>query len=725
MPPVPTASLIFGNIIVMRIFSVLWQTLCHVTIWWSLATVPAAVGADLTGRQAKANEYRQEVVLDKGWKFHPGALPVEQAVASTLEDASWQTVTIPHTWLNKNSQRGVDLCIFDSAWYRLKIAIPQLIKGKRHFLRFQGSNFLTEAWLNGQKIGEHRGGHTAFHFEITDKMIFGDNVVMVHVNNELKHGQPAHYANFNQYGGLYRPVSLITVDDLHVTLNDRGSSGIRIKQGRITPDQAELSATITVRNGRAESAEAGIEVMIVDQEGKQVAVARIAKSIPAGHEIPVQVPFVVEHPRLWQGRVDPHLYFAQVKVALGDRVTDRVDQRFGIRSLVIDPERGTFLNGKRYDLHGVNLHQDRRGKGWAVTTDDVAEDIRLIKEMGATFVRLAHYPHQQATYDLLDEAGLLAWSEILCVWQFPINQTTVDICREQLVEMIRQLGNHPSIVVWGLYNEIPNGEQHKQLIRGLVQLAHEEDSTRPTTGSSLLSDADPLHSITDLIGLNRYFGWYMPSTDQMGPWADRCHAQNPKLLFGISEYGSSASPYKHTDMIIEPLTRFRGLPGRGYPEEYQAWHHERIWSQLRSRDYLWCKIIWEMFDHATMQGRDADEPGICDMGLVTHDRQVLKDAYFFYKASWTDDAMVHICSRRFDPRTRQSIDLKVYSNLPELTARLNGVALADPERDGVIWIWKKCRLATGPNVVQVTGTKNGEEVRDQVEWNILSGDIKL
>jgi beta-galactosidase len=565
----------------------------------------------------------------------------------------------------------------------------------------------------------HRGGFTAFSFDLTNHLKSADNQLVVSVDNRSCIDPSAAASSFNQYGGIYRQVFLVAVDAPHVSLTDHGTSGVYVTQGTVSEAAAAMSCAVKLRHYELGAVATTVAVAIQDARGQEVAAADVTVPCPQDAETTATIPFTIPKPHLWQGRKDPHLYTATIRVSSRGRLTDTVTQRFGIRTFSVDGERGSHLNGSRYDLHGVSLHQDRQGKGWLVSRQDLVEDVNVIKDMGATFVRLVHYPHHPDMYDLLDEAGIVVWSEIPCAGIFTMTQAQKDDAKSQLKEMIRQHYNHPGIAVWGIYNQIPSGDEHRKLVQDLVRIAHAEDATRPVVGASVSNDNDPMHHDTDLIGMNRYFGWFFPSISRMKPWAEDFHKQYPKLLFGLGEYGAGGSPRKHAEQCFEPLFNFRALPGIPHPEEYQAMFHEKMWGQIGALDYLWCKTIWEMFDHESQKCMDGDELHVCDMGLVTRDRSIRKDAYYFYQASWSDKPMIHITSRRFNPRTAAFISVKAYTNLPQVDATLNGQPLPRPERSGCVVTWRNVGLRSGANAVSISGQRNGQHYRDEVQWTLI------
>jgi beta-galactosidase len=392
---------------------------------------------------------------------------------------------------------------------------------------------------------------------------------------------------------------------------------------------------------------------------------------------------------------------------------DRVEQPLGLRQFRVDPAAGFFLNGHPLDLHGVACHQDRLDKDWATSEADQAQDVGLIADLDATFVRLAHYQHPPRTYDLLDRLGLIAWSEIPLVSRVTDSPAFFANARQQLVELIRQNYNHPSVLFWGLYNEVPDDPATRALVRQLVELACGEDPTRLTTAASCLPEGADIHFLPNVIAFNKYFGWYYGQAGDLGRWADAFHAAYPSRAVGISEYGAGASIHQHSEEPPPPSTL-----GSWHPEEYQALVHEGCWSQLKARPFLWAKVVWNMFDFACDSRHEGDTPGRNDKGLVTYDRGTRKDAYYWYQAHWSSAPVLHIAGRRHVERPTAAVAVKVYSNLDAVQLVVNGVPREALSRTDRLYRWTDIRLRPGANRIEARGTRGEDVYTDEV---ILTG----
>jgi beta-galactosidase len=440
--------------------------------------------------------------------------------------------------------------------------------------------------------------------------------------------------------------------------------------------------------------------------------------VEAGASDVAKVTTMISAPHLWNGLVDPYLYRVQVELREQGAVRDAVTQPLGFRAFAVDPANGFSLNGTYLDLHGVNRHQDRQNKGWAISPSDQDEDMAVIRELGANAVRLVHYQHGQYFLDLCDRYGMAVWTELAMVNQITNSAAFTANARQQLTELIRQNFNHPSIFFWGIENEVlDNMTDPNPLITELSALAHTEDPSRVTTVAANLGDANAINWHTDLVGFNKYYGWYYGVIGDIGAWADGIHAAYPTRRIGISEFGAGAGLKNHT-LPPTPATD----PQAGHSEEYQALFHEGAWKAMQTRRFLWGKFVWQLFDSAA-DGRDetakgADVRAINDKGLVAFDHSTRKDAFYWYKANWSTAPFVYITSRRFTQRTAAATAIKVYSTLPSVEAKLNGVSLGSKTSTDHIFIWDKVTLATGTNHVEVTAASGATKYSDTVDWSL-------
>ncbi len=553
-------------------------------------------------------------------------------------------VTLPHTWNAIDGQDGGNDYWRGTAVYTKRFACPALEPGCRAILEFQAAAMTADVSLNGQQLAHHEGGYSTFRVDLTDALE-EDNVLTVSVDNSDNDRVYPQKADFTFYGGLYRDVNLITVPAEHFELLKDGTPGIKVTP---TVDLDTRIACVKVETWQ----NSGPVSITVDGQTQTV--------VPVdGH---AEAVFLLENVHLWDGINDPYLYEAVASLASGDQIS----ARFGCRTIAVDPEQGFLLNGRVYPLRGVSRHQDRWGKGNALSLEDHQEDMTIIREIGANTVRLAHYQHAQSFYDLCDENGIIAWAEIPYITQHMPGgrQNTLD----QMRELITQSYNHPSIVCWGLSNEITASgaatEDLKENHRLLNDLCHQMDPTRPTTMAHvfMLETDSPLIDIPDIGSYNLYFGWYLGELTQNDSFFDEYHAKYPNRVIGFSEYGADANPQFHS-----------ATPERGdYTEEYQCLYHEHILNVIQQRSYLWATHVWNLFDFAA-DGRDeGGKKGINQKGLVSMDRTLKKDAFYLYKATWSKEPFVHLCGRRYVDRVEDVTDIKVFSNQPEVSLQVDG-----------------------------------------------------
>ncbi len=665
---------------------------------------------------ASADAPRQTTPLVDQWRFTLG--DPSNAALPTFNDANWAPVELPHTWNAKDGQDGGGDYHRGPGWYRRSITLPS--DNRRSFLHFGAANSVARVYLDGELLGEHIGGYTAFRFELPRAAHDGRaHFLAVRVDNSHNDDIPPWDADFTFFGGLYRPVSLLRTAPLCIDPLDHASPGVRIVQERVTSDIAEVR--VEFRVSATQPAEAVARVRLTNAAGDPVGTVASTRRFNTQPDT-VRYNLAFESPRLWHGRRDPHLYTAHVELLQDDVVVDRVRERFGLRSYEITAD-GFRLNGEPYQLRGVNKHQDRVDKGWAVDPADIREDFALIDEIGATCVRLAHYPHDPLAYDLCDELGLIAWAEIPLINRINDTPAFRANCERMLIEMIRQHYNHPSIIVWGVHNEITApwkpGPDPADLVAALNTLAKREDPTRPTTAAGCVPWDHQANWIVDAPAFNRYEGWYVGQPADLGPALDALRKQHPGRPIGLGEYGAGASIQQHEVPANKPQH-----DGEWHPEQYQARFHEATYREIHQRPWLWSTHVWNMFDFAADQRAEGDHLGRNDKGLVTYDRQTRKDAFWFYKANWSDEPVLYIADRRYTKRTNPHTRVKVYSNADEVRVAINGRDLGVKQGDLGVFLWSDVELDAGDNdIVAVTEINNALH-RDTCTWRLVDRDTQ-
>lgn len=641
---------------------------------------------------------RQDILLNNDWNFR---------FSHQVQKGTEVRVDLPHTWNAQDALSGKIDYKRGIGNYEKNLFIRPEWKGKRLFIRFEGVNNIADVFINRRHIGEHRGGYGAFIFEITGKVEYGkENSILVRVNNGEQLDIMPLVGDFNFYGGIYRDVHLLITDETCISPLDYASPGVRLIQDSVSHRYAKVRAIVDLSNGSSGNQEVELNVRLLD--GQRVVKEGTKNVNLSGNEVMQQeLTFEIDQPHLWNGRQDPFLYQAEVTLFRNGQMVDRVTQPLGLRFYRIDPDKGFFLNGKHLPLQGVCRHQDRSEVGNALRPQHHEEDVALMLEMGVNAVRLAHYPQATYFYDLMDKNGIIVWAEIPFVGPGGYNDKGfVDLPafrangKEQLKELIRQHYNHPSICVWGLFNELTElGDNPVEYIKELNVLAHQEDTTRPTTSAS--NQMGDLNFITDAIAWNRYDGWYGGTPADLGKWLDRMHKDHPEICIAISEYGAGASIYHQQDSLVKTVPT-----SWWHPENWQTYYHIENWKTISSRPYVWGSFVWNMFDFGAAHRTEGDRPGINDKGLVTFDRKVRKDAFYFYKANWNrEEPMLYLTGKRDTVRTQRLQTITAFTNLSGAELFVNGKSYGKAIPDSyAILEWKNVELEPGENEIKVVST---------------------
>lgn len=638
---------------------------------------------------------RNMINLNKDWQFIqkdaglPAALPTD-----------WQRVDLPHTWNAIDGHDGNGSYDRGRYWYAKTFATPkQAFGGDKIFVEILAAGQQATVYVNGTEVTYHEGGYSIFRADITELCKEGeDNLLVVACSNEHKDSVYPQSADFTFYGGLYRGVNIISVPEAHFDLEYYGGPGIQV-----TPVPCECGGAEFDIVSYVKGADENFTVLysVIDAEGKEVASA----CRPADD---TRVKIYVPDAKKWE--IDaPYLYTVTADLQRRNESYDAISVKAGVRSFSCDPNKGFIINGVETPLRGVSRHQDQLYKGNALTREDHYEDARIIKELGANTIRLAHYQHSQDFYDACDEMGFVIWAEIPFISVFNPDPGAHENCISQLKELIIQNYNHPSICFWGISNEILIGGISEKLVENhkeLNALAKELDPTRLTTIAhvSMTPVESPMHHITDVISYNHYFGWYGGKTEDNGPWLDMFHAKHPELCVGMSEYG------------CEGIVTYHGPnPAcKDYSEEYQALYHEELAKVFDDRPWIWSSHVWNMFDFGCAARDEGGVSGRNNKGLVTMDRKTKKDSYYIYKAYWNKEPMVHVCGRRYAQRAGETTEIRVYSNQPTVTLYLNGEKAGELSADKVFVF--NVALKEGQNtVLAVAGDVKDSITLEKVE----------
>lgn len=663
---------------------------------------------------------RLRFTINDGWQF--AGSDVKGGANSEIDTSGWQKVDLPHTWNIADTlddepgyRRGV-------SWYRKELRLAPGLNGKRLFLYFEGVNQTADVFVNGNPAGSHIGGYTAFVFDITGLVKFGEpNTIAVRVDNSLVNDIPPLDADFNMHGGIYRDVWIVAANDAHLKVTDMASSGLVIRTPAVSDSAATVSISGSVVNASGTSRRLEAVSSVIDAQGRVAESATARINVPANGEANFAHREIrINRPRLWSPD-EPYLYNVRTVIRENGKDVDQVTEPLGLRWFRFDPEEGFFLNGKPLKLRGTNRHQDRKGMGNAVPDELHVRDLEIIKETGFNFVRLAHYPQDPSVLAAADRLGLMLWEEIPVVNLVHISEEFNRNSESMLREMIRQHRNHPSIILWGYMNEIflrapKNDAQIKatvDLARRLEKIVREEDPGRLTAiafdrgGSDDIYHTSGLSQLTHVVGWNLYFGWYYETFDDLGKFLDNQHRRFPDRPLFISEYGANADRRVHS---LSPR-RFDSTT------EWQRMYHESYLRQMNERKFISGGAVWNNFDFSS-EFRGETIPHINQKGLFTYDRKP-KDVSYFYKASFSRAPVLHIAVRDWPVRSGQSRQsVEVYTNLDETELFLNDVSLGKKSGGALRMITWVVNFRPGMNSITARGVRGGVSITDaaEVRW---------
>ncbi len=682
-----------------------------------LSAVLVLVGLMTAISAAADNGARKVITLNDGWAI--------KAHTSNKKSAELTPVTLPHTW-NAEYLPGTINYNREMMVYKRKLQKTADMEGKRIFLLFEGVNSVADVFVNYRTAIHHEGGYTAFSNEITELLNEGENDIEVWVSNAYRTDVLPISGDFNIYGGIHRPVHMIITEENCINPTFYASPGVLVRQNKVTDTEADFTVE-TLLSLKGKKNGLTVKSTLLDADGKEVAKR---ESGVAGERVYHQ--FKLSNLTLWNGKQNPYLYTVKVGLYDGDRLIDEVSEQTGFRYFHADADKGFFLNGKPLDLVGFNRHEDFIHRGSALLQEHYDRDMELINELGATCIRLAHYPHGSKMYEAADKNGIILWTEIpLCgpggyaYTGFLNNEGLKDNARQVLHELVYQNYNHPSIFFWGIFNELllSDGDFFQEydnpveFVRELGQLYKQLDPSRLTTFATCV-DQVPYIGTADLIAWNKYWGW-KSSEESAGKFFDEMHKTSQGYPVGVSEYGAGGSPLQHADIYDRDTKQ----PSGYHPEEHQAACHEGYWSAFVDRPYLWATLIWQFSDMQSSIRREGDTHGRNDKGCVTYDRKTKKDIFYFYKSNWNPEPMLHLCSKRYTERTNANAQVKVYTTLKDATLYVNGkkVSKQKPDRIHRV-IWDNIQLQQGTNTIKVTGKQGKQLFEEEAIWTLVTKD---
>lgn len=665
-------------------------------------------------------EGRKVESFNSGWSFKKAPAEKELAINAPKWDKGWSEVEIPHTWNAKDMQVQANSFYEGAAYYKKQYFFPAELKDKRVFLRFEGVGSCAEVFVNGMLATSHKGGYSAFACEISPLLKAGEeNEIIVKADNKSRPDViPVNHNLFGVYGGIYRPVWLVVTEPYNISVTDCASPGVYVTQKNVSKKQADVKVKVKLDNGTLQPVPVTLQNTIYDQEGKQVATHSQSFELSAQGEQAYESSFTIKKPTLWQGRENPYLYKVVSRLIKDGQVIDEMVQPLGLRKYEIVAGKGFYLNGEKYPMYGVTRHQDWWDLGSALTNREHDFDLAQIMDVGATTVRFAHYQQSEYLYSRCDTLGLIIWAEIPFV-----NRVTgyeSENAQTQLRELIRQSFNHPSIYVWGLHNEVYQPHEYTaSLTQSLHDLAKTEDPDRYTVAVNGYGHANhPVNQNTDIQGMNRYFGWYEKKVQDIKPWVEGLEKDYPWQKLMLTEYGADANLDHQTEYLGDALNW--GKPY--YPETFQTKTHEYQWSVIAEHPYIIASYLWNMFDFAVPMWSRGGVPARNLKGLMTFDRKIKKDSYYWYKANWSKSPVLYLTQRRNTDRERKQTSVTVYSNIGTPKVYLNGKELTGIRKGytDVHYIFDQVTLEKGKNKIKAVAVYNGKEYVDEIEWDYQS-----
>ncbi len=632
-------------------------------------------------------------IINENWAFIRKDVGVDGFLTSDAE-----SITLPHTWNGIDGQDGGNDFYRGRCWYRrvLKTEV-EAADGEHSWIEFEAANSVAEVFVNGKSMGTNEGGYSAFRFDISDALKNGENnEILVSVDNSHNPDIYPLMADFTFFGGIYRDAAIITAGETRFNLDDDGSPGVFVTPRITDSGKAELEIRSQLVYPEDTGKNLKLRYTLKTHDGKTAA----SLEIGPGMETELTSTLKVDSPRLWNGTEDPYLYTLHNELILGGKVVDIREIPVGIRTLAIDPEKGFILNGKSLRLNGMSRHQDRKDIGWALSHENQNEDMDILLEIGANAVRLAHYQHNQYFYNLCNEKGVIAWAEIPFISSMSESENPGRNAENQIVELVKQNFNHPSIAFWGVQNEITIGgpdEEIAAVVSMLNSRVKELDESRITVQAQVghHPDDDKMNRATDALGYNKYYGWYYDECEDFDPWLTGFAENQPEIPLAVTEYGCEGLLQWHSENPKK----------NDYSEEYQALYHEKVLNIFNRHPRLWATYNWNLFDFASDFRDEGGVKGMNNKGLVTHDRKTRKDSFYWYKVNWSAEPLLHINARRFVNRAGETIDVKVYSNRGPVKLTVNGAStgkaedLYAEENPGRAWIFRDVPLVMGENLI--------------------------
>lgn len=684
---------------------------------------------------------QQRVVytINDGWKFTKGS-PFE-AQMTGCDDSSWETVNIPHTWNDKDADDETPGFYRGPVWYRKQLFIDKSQEGRRAVIYFEGANQEVRFYLNGQFVGEHKGGYTRFCFDITPHLRYGqENLFAIYVNNVYNPNIPPLSADFTFFGGIYRDVYLQFMNPVHIATNDYASSGVYIRTPEVNNSAASVEITTLLTNDMPQPTEIRVENIICDADGKEVKKTQAEVKLAAGEtKTDISKKIKIDSPRLWDID-DPYRYMVYTRILDKRKGTllDEVVNPLGLRWFKFDLEKGFFLNGKGRKLIGTARHQDYFQKGNALRDELHVQDVLLLKEMGGNFLRVSHYPQDPVIMEMCDKLGIVTSVEIPVVNAVTETEEFLHNSVEMAKEMVRQDFNRPSVMIWGYMNEIflrrpyTEGKQledyyrfTEKVARALEATIREEDPSRYTMMAyhnmpQYYEDAH-LTEIPMIQGWNLYQGWYEPDINEFQRLLDRAHKAYKGKVLMVTEYGPGVDPRVHS---YQP-ERF------DFSQEYGLVYHKHYLNEMMKRPFIAGSSLWNLNDFYSESRVDA-VPHVNNKGVVGLNREK-KDVYWFYKTALSRRPILVIGNREWKSRggvvnTAQKECIQfvpVFSNAEEVELFVNNKSLGKKKIENNYALFD-VPFVGGENLLEAVAVTGDNKLRDmlRIQFQLVGSQLK-
>ena len=684
---------------------------------------------------------QQRVVytINDGWKFTKGS-PFEAQLAG-CDDSSWETVNIPHTWNDKDADDETPGFYRGPAWYRKQLFVDKSQEGRQAVIYFEGANQEVRCYLNGQFVGEHKGGYTRFCFDITSHLRYGqENLFAIYVNNVYNPNIPPLSADFTFFGGIYRDVYLQFMNPVHIATNDYASSGVYIRTPEVNNSAASVEITTLLTNNTLQPAEIRVENVICDADGKEVKKTQAEIKLASGEtKTDISKKIKIDSPRLWDID-DPYRYMVYTRILDKKKgaLLDEVVNPLGLRWFKFDSEKGFFLNGKGRKLIGTARHQDYFQKGNALRDELHVQDILLLKEMGGNFLRVSHYPQDPVIMEMCDKLGIVTSVEIPVVNAVTETEEFLQNSVEMAKEMVRQDFNRPSVMIWGYMNEIflrrpyTEGKQlenyyrfTEKVARALEATIREEDPSRYTMMAyhnmpQYYEDAH-LTEIPMIQGWNLYQGWYEPDINEFQRLLDRAHKVYKGKVLMVTEYGPGVDPRLHSYQS----ERF------DFSQEYGLVYHKHYLREMMKRPFIAGSSLWNLNDFYSESRVDA-VPHVNNKGVVGLDREK-KDVYWFYKTALSRRPILVIGNREWKSRggvvnTAQKECIQsvpVFSNAEEVELFVNNKSLGKKKVEDNYALFD-VPFVGGENLLEAVAVASGHKLRDmlRIQFQLVGSQLK-